>query len=233
MCAEHRQMCLVGHARSAPLNISADACTINRVHHTLSAWTDRARWAYLIAGPHLEAMCLFPSIATGRLSDTSCKPRRTGPKSMRSGSSRGVSYDPRAGCRVIRFGRDRASGCLLGLRFRRPRSLTGGCPISRPLDCSWSARSASGGTTIRSRSSRQRPTATRPSPMGWSMGICGRGRWGWCGGSFRGGCRSRRGQRRWIWLTRSARSTSVGPPMPFWPACRTRRGSGWFTMSRG
>ncbi len=55
-------------ARKAPGNISAYARTINGVHHTLSVWTDKdAMRAYLIAGPHLEAMRLFPSIATGKV----------------------------------------------------------------------------------------------------------------------------------------------------------------------
>ncbi|MDG1130144.1 MAG: hypothetical protein P8N68_13690 [Paracoccaceae bacterium] len=55
-------------ARKAPGNISADARTINGVHHTLSVWTDQdAMRAYLTAGPHLEAMRLFPSIATGKV----------------------------------------------------------------------------------------------------------------------------------------------------------------------
>lgn len=55
-------------ARSAPGNISADARTINGVHHTLSIWTDKdAMRAYLTAGPHLEAMRLFPNIATGKV----------------------------------------------------------------------------------------------------------------------------------------------------------------------
>jgi quinol monooxygenase YgiN len=55
-------------ARKAPGNISADARTINGVHHTLSVWTDKdAMRAYLTTGPHLEAMRLFPSIATGKV----------------------------------------------------------------------------------------------------------------------------------------------------------------------
>jgi hypothetical protein len=55
-------------ARSAPGNISADARTISGVHHTLSVWTDKdAMLTYLTAGPHLEAMRLFPSIATGKV----------------------------------------------------------------------------------------------------------------------------------------------------------------------
>jgi hypothetical protein len=55
-------------ARNAPGNISADARTINGVHHTLSVRTDRnAMRAYLTAGPHLAAMRLFPSIATGKV----------------------------------------------------------------------------------------------------------------------------------------------------------------------
>lgn len=55
-------------ARNAPGNISADARTINGVHHTLSVWTNKdAMRAYLTTGPHLEAMRLFPSIATGKV----------------------------------------------------------------------------------------------------------------------------------------------------------------------
>ena len=55
-------------ARNAPGNISADARTINGVHHTLSVWTEMdAMQAYLTAGPHLEAMRRFPSIATGKV----------------------------------------------------------------------------------------------------------------------------------------------------------------------
>jgi quinol monooxygenase YgiN len=58
----------MAQARRAPGNISASARTINGVHHTLSAWTDRAAMrAYLTEGPHLEAMRLFPSIATGKV----------------------------------------------------------------------------------------------------------------------------------------------------------------------
>ncbi len=55
-------------ARNAPGNISADARNINGVHHTLSVWTNKdAMRAYLTTGPHLEAMRLFPSIATGKV----------------------------------------------------------------------------------------------------------------------------------------------------------------------
>ncbi|MBQ2262875.1 MAG: hypothetical protein II336_16100 [Loktanella sp.] len=55
-------------ARNAPGNISADARTISGVHHTLSVWTDEdAMRAYLTAGPHLEAMRLFPRNATGKV----------------------------------------------------------------------------------------------------------------------------------------------------------------------
>jgi hypothetical protein len=55
-------------AHNAPGNIFADARTINGVHHTLSVWADRdAMRTYLTAGPHLEAMRLFPSIATGKV----------------------------------------------------------------------------------------------------------------------------------------------------------------------
>lgn len=55
-------------ARNAAGNIAADARTINGVHHTLSVWTDKAAMkAYLTAGDHLQAMRLFPSIATGKV----------------------------------------------------------------------------------------------------------------------------------------------------------------------
>lgn len=55
-------------ARNAPGNISADARTMDGVHHTLSVWTDRAAMlAYLTAGPHREAMRIFPRIATGKV----------------------------------------------------------------------------------------------------------------------------------------------------------------------
>lgn len=55
-------------ARKAPGNISAQARTINGVHHTLTVWTDKdAMRAYLTAGPHLAAMRLFPKIATGKV----------------------------------------------------------------------------------------------------------------------------------------------------------------------
>ena len=58
----------MAQARRAPGNISADARTINGVHHTLSVWTDKAAMrAYLTAGPHLAAMRLFPRIATGKV----------------------------------------------------------------------------------------------------------------------------------------------------------------------
>lgn len=55
-------------ARRAPSNISAEARSIDGVHHTLSVWTDRqAMRAYLTTGPHLDAMRRFPRIATGKV----------------------------------------------------------------------------------------------------------------------------------------------------------------------
>lgn len=58
----------MGQARNAPGNISAEARSINGVHHTLSVWTDKAAMrAYLTSGPHLTAMRLFPRIATGKV----------------------------------------------------------------------------------------------------------------------------------------------------------------------
>ena len=55
-------------ARTAPGNIRAEARSINGVHHTLSVWTDRkAMLGYLRAGPHRDAIRLFPRIATGKV----------------------------------------------------------------------------------------------------------------------------------------------------------------------
>lgn len=55
-------------ARRAPGNIMARACTINGVHHTLSAWNSRADMlAYLRSGRHARAMRRFRRIATGRV----------------------------------------------------------------------------------------------------------------------------------------------------------------------
>ena len=53
-------------ARKAPGNLSADARRIGGVHHTVSVWRDReAMRAYLRSGAHLQAMRVFPQIATG------------------------------------------------------------------------------------------------------------------------------------------------------------------------
>ncbi|SEP65794.1 hypothetical protein SAMN05428995_101422 [Loktanella sp. DSM 29012] len=55
-------------AREADGNLSADARTIDGVHHTLSVWTDQAAMrAYLTTGAHLKAMRRFSSIATGKV----------------------------------------------------------------------------------------------------------------------------------------------------------------------
>lgn len=57
----------MAQARAAAGNISADARTIDGVHHTLSVWTDRnAMRAYLTSGHHAAAMRLFPKIAQGK-----------------------------------------------------------------------------------------------------------------------------------------------------------------------
>ncbi len=57
----------MAQARRAPGCLSADARTVEGVHHTLSVWTDRAAMlAYLRVGAHARAMRLFPVIATGR-----------------------------------------------------------------------------------------------------------------------------------------------------------------------
>lgn len=54
-------------AKAAPGNISADARTINGVHHTRSVWRDEAAMrAFLVSGAHAKAMRVFPQIATGK-----------------------------------------------------------------------------------------------------------------------------------------------------------------------
>lgn len=58
----------MAQARKAAGNISADARTIDGVHHTLSIWIDEAAMrAFLTTGPHLVAMKRFRSIATGKV----------------------------------------------------------------------------------------------------------------------------------------------------------------------
>lgn len=53
-------------AQKAPGNLAAEARTINRIHHTLTLWTDQAAMrAYLVTGAHLQAMRAFRSVATG------------------------------------------------------------------------------------------------------------------------------------------------------------------------
>ena len=57
----------MAQARAAAGNISADARTIDGVHHTLSVWTDRAAMrAFMTAGHHAAAMRAFPRIAKGK-----------------------------------------------------------------------------------------------------------------------------------------------------------------------
>jgi hypothetical protein len=57
----------MGQARSAPGNLHAAARTEDGIHHTLTAWTDRAAMrAYLGSGPHLAAMRAFPWLGSGR-----------------------------------------------------------------------------------------------------------------------------------------------------------------------
>ena len=54
-------------AKRAPGNRSAEARTIDGVHHTLSVWDDeQAMRAYLGTGAHLKAMRAFRQIATGK-----------------------------------------------------------------------------------------------------------------------------------------------------------------------
>ena len=53
-------------AQASPGNISAQARTIQGVHHTLSAWIDEPSMrVYLRSGRHLGAMKAFRQIATG------------------------------------------------------------------------------------------------------------------------------------------------------------------------
>jgi quinol monooxygenase YgiN len=57
----------MGQAQAAPGNISADARTINGIHHTLTVWQDEAAMrAYLTSGAHLAAMRAFRGMATGK-----------------------------------------------------------------------------------------------------------------------------------------------------------------------
>lgn len=54
-------------AQQAPGNLSAEARTVNGIHHTLTVWRDeKTMRAYLVAGAHLAAMKAFRSIATGK-----------------------------------------------------------------------------------------------------------------------------------------------------------------------
>ncbi len=55
-------------AQSAPGNISAEARTINGVHHTATVWESKeAMRAYLVAGAHLKAMKSFKAMAKGKV----------------------------------------------------------------------------------------------------------------------------------------------------------------------
>ncbi|MEM8916831.1 MAG: DUF3291 domain-containing protein, partial [Pseudomonadota bacterium] len=56
----------MGQAKSVDGNISAEARTINGVHHTLSVWRDKASMrAFLYSGAHGNAVKAFRSFATG------------------------------------------------------------------------------------------------------------------------------------------------------------------------
>lgn len=57
----------LAQARAAPGNRFASARTVGGVHHTLTAWTDRAAMrAYLGSVAHRSAMRAFPLLGTGR-----------------------------------------------------------------------------------------------------------------------------------------------------------------------
>ncbi|WP_299774005.1 hypothetical protein [uncultured Tateyamaria sp.] len=54
-------------ARSADGCLQSDARTMSGIHHTRSVWRDRqAMETYLRSGAHLQAMRVFPKIATGK-----------------------------------------------------------------------------------------------------------------------------------------------------------------------
>jgi hypothetical protein len=58
----------MSQAQRADGCLSADARTINGVHHTLSVWQSRDKMlTYLGAGAHLKAMQTFENIATGKV----------------------------------------------------------------------------------------------------------------------------------------------------------------------
>jgi hypothetical protein len=58
----------MSQAKQADGCLSADARTINGVHHTLSVWQSRDKMlTYLRAGAHLKAMQTFEKIATGKV----------------------------------------------------------------------------------------------------------------------------------------------------------------------
>jgi hypothetical protein len=58
----------MSQAQQADGCLSADARTINGVHHTLSIWeTHDKMLAYLRTGAHLKAMQTFEKIATGKV----------------------------------------------------------------------------------------------------------------------------------------------------------------------
>lgn len=54
-------------AKAAPGNVSAEAQTINGVHHTLTVWeSEHAMRRFLYQGAHGKAIRAFGSIATGK-----------------------------------------------------------------------------------------------------------------------------------------------------------------------
>lgn len=58
----------MSQAQRADGCLSADARTINGVHHTLSLWQSREKMlAYLRTGSHFKAMQKFDKIATGKV----------------------------------------------------------------------------------------------------------------------------------------------------------------------
>ena len=58
----------MSQAKKANGCLSADAATIDGIHHTRSVWTSRKEMlVYLTAGAHLKSMKIHKRIATGRV----------------------------------------------------------------------------------------------------------------------------------------------------------------------
>ncbi|MEM9320912.1 MAG: hypothetical protein AAGA70_18195 [Pseudomonadota bacterium] len=57
----------MAQAKASDGNISADARTINGIHHTVTVWeNEHAMRRFLYRGAHRQAIKAFPSFATGK-----------------------------------------------------------------------------------------------------------------------------------------------------------------------